>query len=278
MRRNQKPYSDLLSYYEAYDEAGRLDVEYFALERARTRELIGRHLPPPPGVVLDVGGAAGAYSYWLAEAGYAVHLLDPVEKHVRQAADAAARHAKPLASIRQGDARELPFGEASADAVLMLGPLYHLQERADRLRALREAARVLRPQGVLFTAAISRFASFVDGLRAGSLFDDPAFTAIVEQDLRDGRHRNETGNLRYFTASFFHRPEELSAELAEAGFEGVRVFAVEGPAFALPDFEARWSRAETREILLRLLRAVETEKALLGASPHLLACARARGL
>lgn len=270
----EKPYSDVLSFYEAYDEAGRLDVEYFALERARTRELIGRYLPPPPGVVLDVGGAAGAYSYWLAEAGYTVHLLDPVEKHVRQAIDAVARHAKPLASIRQGDARELPFGDASADAVLMLGPLYHLQEQADRERALREAARVLRADGVVFAAAISRFASFVDGLRGGALLDDPVFAAIVEQDLRDGRHRNETENLRYFTAAFFHRPEELRAELLGAGFEDVEIFAVEGPAFALPDFEVRWSRPETRETLLRFLRTVETEKALAGASPHLLACAR----
>jgi ubiquinone/menaquinone biosynthesis C-methylase UbiE len=119
---NEKPYSDFLSFYEAYDEAGRLEVEYFALERARTRELIARHLPPPPAVVLDVGGAAGSYSYWLAEAGYTVHLLDPVEKHLRQATEAGASHARPLASIRQGDARDLPFADASADAILLLGP------------------------------------------------------------------------------------------------------------------------------------------------------------
>ena len=111
-----------------------------------------RYLPPSPQRVLDVGGAAGAYAYWLAERGHEVHLVDPVAKHLRQAEEAAARRPKILASIREGDARALPFEDASADAVLMLGPLYHLHERADRLKALREAARVLRAGGWLFAA------------------------------------------------------------------------------------------------------------------------------
>lgn len=268
------PYSDVRAFYEAYDEAGRLEVAYFPLERARTQELIARHLAAPPGVVLDVGGAAGAYAYWLAEAGYAVHLLDPVPKHVRQAEEEAARHVKPLASIREGDARALPFAEASADAVLLLGPLYHLQDRSDRVGALREAARVLRKGGALFAAAISRFASLVDGFRTGMLLDDPAFAAIVEGDLRDGRHFNETSNPSYFTTSYFHLPEELRSEVTEAGFEQTCVYAVEGPAFALPDFAARWGRPQMRERLLGYLRRVQTEPTLMGASPHLLACAR----
>ena len=96
----------------------------------------------------------------------------------------------------------------------------------------------------------------------------------MENDLKDGRHRNVTRNLDYFTTAFFHRPEELSSEVTEAGFSAATVFAVEGPAFVLPDFAARWSRPEARETLLRFLRAIETEPALLGASPHLLACAR----
>jgi SAM-dependent methyltransferase len=270
------PDSVVLAFYEAYDEAGRLEADYFPLERARTQELILRRLPPPPGVVLDVGGAAGAYAYWLAERGYAVHLVDPVRKHVRQAEEAAARHPRPLADIRQGDARDLPFAAASADAVLLLGPLYHLQERADRLLALCEAARVLRVGGWLFAAAISRFASLVDGLRSGKVLDDPAFTAIVDRDLCDGRHQNDTGDPRYFTTAYFHRPAELRDELAEVGFEESEVFAVEGPAFTLTDFAARWARPEARATLLRLLQAVEKEPELLGVSPHLLACARRR--
>jgi ubiquinone/menaquinone biosynthesis C-methylase UbiE len=268
------PFSDVRAFYEAYDEASRLEADYFPLERARTEELIRRFLPPAPAVVLDVGGAAGAYAYGLAAAGYEVHLLDPVAKHIRQAAEALARHSRPLASIREGDARGLPFDDASAEAVLLLGPLYHLPEREHRLQALREAARVLRPGGRIFAAAISRFASLVDGLRSGSVLDDPAFARIVEVDLRDGRHRNDTENPRYFTTAYFHRPEDLRSEVEAAGFGDVRLFAVEGPAFALPDFTTRWARPAERETLLRFLREVETEPALLGASPHLLACAR----
>ncbi len=265
---------EILGYYALGLEQGRLDVDYFPLERARTQELILRHLAPPPGVILDVGGAAGAYSFWLAEAGYEVHLVDPVPLHVEQAqAASSARASGRLASARVADARGLAFGDASVDAILMLGPLYHLTGRADRLAALGEALRVLRPGGHVFAAAISRFASLVDGLR-GPLFDDAAFARIVERDLADGQHRNDTGNARYFTTAFFHQPAELAEETAEAGFALLDIFAVEGPAAQAPDFARRWSDPASRERLLAFLRTVEREPTLLGASPHLLAVAR----
>src|SRR5262249_31913758 len=126
-------------------------------------------------------------------------------------------------------------------AVLLLGPLYHLPEREERLRAWREARRVLRPGRSVFAAGISRFASLLDGLRTGRVFDDPAFAAIVERDLADGQHRNETGELRYFTTAYFHEPDELAEEGEEAGFEGVALHAIEGPGAFLPDFAKRWS-------------------------------------
>jgi ubiquinone/menaquinone biosynthesis C-methylase UbiE len=94
-----------------------------------------------------------------------------------------------LASITQGDARQLDFPAGSADAALLLGPLYHLVERPDRLQALLEARRVLRPRGVLFAASISRFASLIDGLSRG-FFQDAEFRKIVEADLTYGLHRN----------------------------------------------------------------------------------------
>ena len=269
-----RPADEILGYYALGLERGRLEQDYFPLERARTQELVLRHLAPAPGVVLDVGGAAGAYSFWLAEAGYEVHLVDPVALHVEQAVAASkARASGRLASARVADARSLPFADASADAVLMLGPLYHLTEREDRARALGQALRVLRPGGFVFAAAISRFASFVDGLR-GPLFEDPAFAGVVARDLRDGQHRNETGDARYFTTAFFHHPAELAEEIAGSGLTLVDLFAVEGPAAMMPDFARRWADPACRERLLAFLRTVETEPTLLGASPHLLAVAR----
>ncbi len=269
-----KPPDEVLGYYALGLERGRLDEDYFPLERARTREIVRRHLPRPPAVVLDVGGGTGPYALWLAEAGYEVHLVDPVPLHVEQAQAASGERASGrLASARTGDARSLPFADASADAVLMLGPLYHLTERDDRLRALDEARRVLRPGGFVFVAAISRFASLIDGLR-GALFDDPAFAPVVERDLADGQHRNDTGDPRYFTTAFFHHPAELAEEVSAAGLALLDVLALEGPGAYLPDFAGRWADPVARERLLEFLRRVEAEPSLLGVSPHLLAVAR----
>jgi hypothetical protein len=67
---------DVARYYAQAPEEDRLKYGAALLEEARTRELIQRYAPGPPGVVLDVGGGAGAYSFWLADLGYTVHLLD----------------------------------------------------------------------------------------------------------------------------------------------------------------------------------------------------------
>jgi ubiquinone/menaquinone biosynthesis C-methylase UbiE len=260
--------SEILSHYAENPEDNRLRTGWGQLEFVRTRELLQRYLPPPPLKMLDVGGGSGVYSAWLAQLGYEAHLIDIVPRHVE-----AARQITGIASAKVGDARKLEQTDQSADAVLLLGPLYHLTQRADRLLALREARRVLRPVGLLFAAAISRFASLLDGLARGFI-DDPLFEPLLERDLREGQHRNPTGNPEYFTTAFFHRPEELQKEISEARFSSVEVFAIEGPGWLAKDFDTRWSDSARRQRLLELIRAVEREPILLGASSHLLAIAR----
>src|SRR5258706_12375715 len=210
-----KPPPEVLDYYALGEERGRLDQD--PLERARTWDILDRHPPRRACRVIAVGGAAGSYAFGLAERGYAVHLVDPLPLHVQQALEASATRATGgLASAPIGDARALDRPAASVDVLLMLGPLYHLLDRTDRLAALVEARRVLRPGGRLFAAAISRFASLLDGLR-GELFHQPLFPPIVERDLADGQPRNDTGLAKFFTTRFFHHPHDRGAEAEGAG-------------------------------------------------------------
>jgi SAM-dependent methyltransferase len=261
------------AYYAKGIEVTRLFRGHGTIELARTQEIILRYLPPPPGALLDVGGGTGVYACWLASRGYRVTLVDASPLHVEHARSASARQAEtPLAGCRLGDARRLDDSDASVQAVLLLGPLYHLTERRDRIQALREALRVLEPGGLLFAAAVGRYASLLSGV-AENLLGDPDFAAIVARDLRDGQHTNPTDK-EYFTTAFFHRPEELEAEVREAGFDLVALLGVEGPGWLLPDLEQRWADPAERERLLQAARAVEAEPSLLGLPPHLLAVGR----
>ena len=266
--------TDVAAFYAQGGEGDRFDAGPGALEFLRTRILLERYLPPAPAIVADIGGGPGRYAIWLAERGYKVHLVDAVPLHIEQAREASRTLTRgALASAEVGDARALQLADESADAVLVLGPLYHLTTQADRVRALAEARRVCRPGGVILAAAISRFASTLDGLLNGYL-EDSTFAAIAEQDRLDGQHRNPTGHPAYFTTAYFHTPPELATEFSLAGLTHEATLAVEGAGWLLADVDARLADGPRRQLLLGALAAVETEPALLGVSAHLLAVGR----
>jgi ubiquinone/menaquinone biosynthesis C-methylase UbiE len=269
----RQPPPEVAAYYDAFAEEDRLSSGASQLEFERTKEILGRVLPPPPAVIVDVGGAAGSYSLWLAGLGYEVHLVDASPRLVEKARQRSARHAHAVASVTVGDARALPQADGSAAAVLVLGPLYHLTEPHDRLAALGEALRVLAPGGVVAAAAISRYASALAGL-AQNLSLDPRFVEIRDRDLATGQHRNDTGRIEYFTTAYFHRPEDLRGELERAGFGGVQVLGVEGLGEWLTDFDERWADPAKRRDLLEVARRLEAEPSIVGMSAHLLAIGR----
>lgn len=265
--------SPIDEYYASYDEAGRLEQGLFQLEAERTRRLLERFLTPGSTIV-DVGGGAGAYAFWLTEQGHRVHLVDASDALIDQARAREEQTGTRLAGVHQGDARALEEADGIADAALLLGPLYHLTERDDRIAALKEAHRVLKSGGLLCAAGISRFASLVDGFGSGDVFEDDHFHEIVSDDLATGQHRNPTKHPHYFTTAFFHRPEELTQEVRAAGFTDTQLFAIEGPGAMVSDFEERWKDESARERMLELIAAVETEPALMGMSAHILCSAR----
>jgi SAM-dependent methyltransferase len=257
---------EVLAYYKRGKERDRLQGTS-RLEFLRICELLSRFLPPPPASVLDVGGGPGAYALWLAERGYEVQLVDPVPLHVEQA------RAAGITGAVIGDARGLASGTESVNAVLLLGPLYHLVLRADRLVALREARRVVRSGGVVFAAAISRFSPNYEGLRLG-LLDDAGFEQIVERGIESGVHENPTRREDWFTQAYLHRPDELRDELVAAGLAVEAVLAVQGPGGLLPNVDDWLDDPARRDRLLRAIRRVESEPSVLGATAHFVAVGR----
>lgn len=255
-------------YANEYDEAARLSgTADGVLEMARTRELLGRHLPPPPAAVLDVGGGPGAHARWLVEAGYRVHLVDPVERHLTQASTTGC-------TVEKGDARALTADEGSYDVVLLLGPLYHLQDPDGRRQALAEAVRVVCPEGVIAAAAINRYSPVLDA-SASTRLAHPPVQAAVETILTTGRHDGRLG----FTASYFHTAAELETEIRSAGLTAVTVYGIEGPAWALlkaVEDNSQTSPADSPlfTAVLAAARLAEPYPDLLSASSHFLAVGR----
>ena len=263
-------------YYEEFAEADRLTSGMGQLEFERTKRILQRFLPPPPAIAVDVGGGTGPYSFWLAELGYETHLTDCSQRLVElcKSQIRANPQAPSPCSVEVGDARSLSRPDASCDAVLMFGPLYHLTERSERIRAIREARRVLKPGGYIFAATISRVASFISAV-CEKLLNDATFLSIVEEDLETGQHRNPTENISFFTDAFFHRNVDIRAELEEGGFSPVTQVPIEGLGSVARDIDSIWSEPHSRNVLLSLLERTEEIEEIRGSSFHILTVGRA---
>ena len=256
-------------YYAEYPEHDRLSSAGGQLEFERTKRIVQRFLPTPPATVADIGGGTGPYSFWLASLGYETHLIEPSIRLVdicKNRMQSNPSQSMPR-TVEIGDARSLWLGDASCDAVLMFGPLYHLTARGDRIRALRESHRVLKSGGYAFAVTITRVASFIDALCYG-LLDDPAFLSIVEADIGTGQHRNPTNEILYFTDAFFHRRDEIRTEMEEAGFEVVSQLPIEGLGILARDFDSLWSDPRKRSSLLEILARIEGIQEVNGATAH----------
>ena len=256
----------LFAYYARDQERDRLARGVGRLEFLRTIEVIGRTLPPAPAVVADIGGGPGRYTDWLTDLGYTVHHRDLVADHVEHV---RSRH--PRLDTRVGDARSLDLHDGCVDAVLLLGPIYHLRERSDRLQALREACRIVRGNGVVHVAAISRWAARLDGILVQRLHETrPQLVDIVDEAEQTGwvRPAHDGG----FSCAT-HTPADLRTELSDAGLRVDALVSLEGIGFALSDIDARLEDSVQRALVLDTLRSVESVPDLLGVGPHILATA-----
>lgn len=261
-----------LAGYNSGVEKGRLHRSLGLIEFERTKEILLEELPEPPAVIYDIGGAYGEYAYWLAALGYEVYLYDLAEEHIRMAKEMAHTKPAPLAEAAVADARSIPRPDASADAILLFGPLYHLVEEEERRKCLAECMRLLRHGGRLFTANITCFATalkFTELYDRRPELDDDARYRMIEVTVRTGLHRgNEIGLV------YFHRPDELRREVAAAGFTDVELRGVIGPAWIIRNLDEIWPDPIKRESVMRIVRLLDREESLMGFSTHFLSVSR----
>jgi SAM-dependent methyltransferase len=260
--------SEFQAHYAGGAEEGRLKSARGQLEFVRTTELILRTLPPIPHEVADIGGGPGSYSRWLIQLGHQVHLRDAVSLHIEQ----ALRGTHAYASAAVADARNLDLGTHSVDSALLLGPMYHLADVDDRMACLREAIRVVRPGGLVYIAAISRWAQRLDGIMASGIYRKyPNAVDVVDEIEKDGLLRPfRPGGFHAYT----HRPGDFLSELSASGLVVETLLGVEGMPLSENETRSRLESTVSRNALLRSARAVESVPELLGLSSHLLATVR----
>jgi len=270
---------DVLDSYNAGIERNRLRTGIGRIEFERTKELLLERLPAPPAVIYDIGGGYGEYAWFLSSLGYEVHLFDLSETNIRMSGELAEEYpGATLAASAVADARCIDRPDNSADAVLLMGPLYHITERSERLLALAESRRVLKDGGLLFAAGINRYSTLLWAAsvygKKNCLLEEPAFMEMVAHELESGHHIKPTsGSYSGIGNSFFHNSDSLQEELLAAGFRDTEIHGIDGCAWMVPNIDPLWENHTAREALMRTVRLTDSHKEMLPLSTHLLGIA-----
>lgn len=247
------------SFYENFDEDSRVDTSRQGqLEYRTTMEYIHRHAPAG-GRVLEIGAGTGRYSIALAREGFdvtAVELLEHNLEHLRRNGAGL-----PNLHAHQGDALDLSrFHDGAFDMTMVLGPMYHLYDRADALTAIREAVRVTKPGGVLLFAFLSAYAIMGNNYLQGDFQWGLRENFTEEYQVKHFPEQLFTGyDIGEFEALFTDFPVE---HLTTAAADGILELAAKRRDFALSDADF--------EAYARYHLATCEKRELLGHSSHLL--------
>jgi len=259
--------SKVQNFYDknVQSEWERLGVRH-RTEFAVTLRALKEFLPSAPAKVIDIGGGPGRYALALAELSYDVTLVDLSEGNLTFARQKSAETNIHLAGIHQANAMDLSdFPTQRFDAALMLGPLYHLLLQEERILALQEAWRLLKPDGMIFAAFISRFGAFRDAASKGAswVLDRPDTT---EKILTTGIDINEAQG---FTDACFAHPDEVIPLGESAGFETVLRMGCEG-VVAGHEAYVNSLEGDNFEKWADLNYRISKDPAAIGASDHIL--------
>ncbi len=264
--------SDIVALYNSDPEREHRRLEQHQLEYDLTWRYLNQYLPAQ-GSILEIGAATGRYTLELAKRGYTLTAVDLSAALIAKCREsvAAARLEKQVRFV-VADARDLSdVVEKSFDAVLLMGPLYHLVAEADRKTALREAFDRLKAGGLIFSSFISRL-----GILGDLLTNIPAWIedqAEVRSVIERGKDPDDfpRGGFR----GYFAPAAEIAPLHEQLGFDTLAVAGVE-PAISADDESYNRLQGLQRQLWLDLLFEISTDESIIGASRHLLYIGRKR--
>ena len=209
-----------------------------------------------PGMqLLDIGAGTGRYTSALMAEGYDVKAVELVKRNIQVFLDR-----EPTADVVQGDARNMPFiPTASADVTLLLGPLYHLIGDEEKLKALTEAKRVTKPDGLIFVAYLMNEYSILS-----YCFDEDRIGGLLEKGVvdREFHIKAEADELYDYV-----RIDDINRLDAAAGLERVTIFSPDGAADYMRTRLNRMSD-ETFSLFIEYQKIVSERSDLIGAGSH----------
>jgi SAM-dependent methyltransferase len=266
--------SDIIARYNANPQDEQERLERHQLEHDLTWVYLEKYLPAR-GTILELGAATGRYTVELARRGYEVTAVDfaaelLAENKKRLESAGALSNVKYLVS----DARDLSqLKDVCFDAILLMGPLYHLVELSDRKLAVKQASEHLKTNGILIASFISRF-----GILADIIKKDPDWinqAADVESIIERGRDLDDypRGGFR----GYFCDPGEIIPFFSEFDYEALTLAAVE-PCIAADDLSYNNLDTEIRKKWLNLFFSISTHPALLGGSGFIVCRAKGKPL
>lgn len=262
--------SKIISYYNQFDEWGRLDRE--PIEFQVNWHYIKKYLPKT-GHVLDNGAGPGKYSMRLAKEGYQVTLTDLTPRLV----EIAKNKAKELDSENQFeglyavDARELKMLEDEQfDASLMLGPMYHLQEEKDRIKAVQELHRVTKKNRFVFVAFMPRVRHILTSLLSPENWKPNDNMDSVVRFSQSGCF-NHTDEGR-FTEAYYFDIEDINPFMEAHGFENIQLIGSNAGTILNNDSWNYWKDKGEQELqkVIDLIIDKGADPYILGVSSHLL--------
>lgn len=263
---------DIRSYYDKPECGEDSRLARHQLERDLTYRYLQTHLPAT-GKILEIGAATGGYTVWLAERGCQVTAVELSENLIGQCRERVAdRGLSDAVRCFVADARDLSsIPGRDFDGVLLMGPLYHLTTRENRITALRQAVARLKPDGIFVSALISRFGILGHLLRRVPQWieSQKEVRSVVERG-HDPEDAPKGGFHGYYVTV-----DEVLPLHEEVGLQTIVVAGVE-PAISADDESYNRLQGNQRKLWLDLLYEVSRHPSLVASSRHLLYIGRKR--